>query len=197
MARPIHIEQADIVEAAKHTIQKRGLAATTLKNVATEAGVTQGMVYYHFKTKEELLLAVLRSFFSDFIELSVKSWTSVGDPGTKVASAFDASRDTYGKRDDLHKLLINVATFSLQHEEAGIEFGQLLQTAQLAIRICCADIYESWGPSCLPAPEPLSRIIFSLMIGMSIQCLFNKEIDVDEVYDTLKEMVLDLMLFYR
>ena len=193
MARPMHIEPTDIIEAAKQCIQQRGLANTTLKEVAAEAGVTQGTIYYHFKTKEELMLAVLKSSIYECIDLVEKAWVETGSPATKLASALDVSKESFGKRDDLHRLVYNMIVYGLQNVHAAIECGQLIHCCQQVIERCCLEIHEAIGPSRLPAPAPLSRIIYAFFLGLSMQSLFDPEVDIDEDYDSFTKMILDLM----
>ena len=56
MARPNVTSKETLIEAAKRRIAEHGLDKLTLKAVAEEAKVTQGTVYYHFRTKEQLVL---------------------------------------------------------------------------------------------------------------------------------------------
>lgn len=53
-----------LCEAAIHIATRDGILAMTLDNVAREAGVSKGGVMYHFKTKDELVQAMLRYFGS-------------------------------------------------------------------------------------------------------------------------------------
>jgi TetR/AcrR family transcriptional repressor of nem operon len=50
-----------LVEAASRVIHERGTASTTLAVVAAEAAVPLGNVYYYFKTKDDLVAAVVAS----------------------------------------------------------------------------------------------------------------------------------------
>jgi TetR/AcrR family transcriptional repressor of nem operon len=50
-----------LVDAASRVIHERGAAATTLAIVASEASVPLGNVYYYFKTKDDLVAAVVAS----------------------------------------------------------------------------------------------------------------------------------------
>lgn len=47
-----------LLESATRVITARGLAATTIQEIAQEAGMTPGTVYNHFNTREEILLAL-------------------------------------------------------------------------------------------------------------------------------------------
>lgn len=48
----------DILEAAKHVVQREGVTMLTYESVATEAGLTKGGLLYHFPSREALLLAL-------------------------------------------------------------------------------------------------------------------------------------------
>ncbi|MBK1697770.1 TetR family transcriptional regulator [Rhodovibrio salinarum] len=44
-----------ILDAAEDVMERDGIPATTLDQIAREAGVTRGAIYWHFKDKEDLL----------------------------------------------------------------------------------------------------------------------------------------------
>jgi len=52
----------EITEAALAAFAEKGYAATRVDDVAIRAGVSKGLLYLYFKTKEELFKAVVRSF---------------------------------------------------------------------------------------------------------------------------------------
>lgn len=49
-----------VVKVASQLFLLRGLANTSMDEVVKESGVSKSNIYYHFKSKEELLLAVLQ-----------------------------------------------------------------------------------------------------------------------------------------
>jgi AcrR family transcriptional regulator len=51
----------EIMEAALEEFAVKGYAETRLDDVANRAGISKGLVYVYFKTKEELFKAVIRS----------------------------------------------------------------------------------------------------------------------------------------
>jgi AcrR family transcriptional regulator len=51
----------EITEAAFQAFAEKGYAATRVDEVASRAGVSKGLLYLYFKTKEELFKAVIRS----------------------------------------------------------------------------------------------------------------------------------------
>src|SRR6476646_4690017 len=56
-----------ILVAAFHCIAEVGIAATTTRAVARRAGVNQGLIHYHFSSKDELLLGVLKGVLQNSI----------------------------------------------------------------------------------------------------------------------------------
>ncbi|WP_326728033.1 TetR/AcrR family transcriptional regulator [Streptomyces phaeochromogenes] len=52
--------RTQILEAAIRVTEKEGITSLTLESVAVEAGLTKGGLLYHFRTREELLLAIQR-----------------------------------------------------------------------------------------------------------------------------------------
>ena len=49
-----------IVNAMRDSVAKRGAAGSTFEHVASEAGVSRGLLHYYFGTKERLLVEVVR-----------------------------------------------------------------------------------------------------------------------------------------
>ncbi len=58
----------EITEAALAAFAEKGYAATRVDEVAKRAGVSKGLLYLYFKTKEDLFKAVIRSFVVPRIE---------------------------------------------------------------------------------------------------------------------------------
>jgi len=58
----------EITQAALAAFAENGYSATRVDEVAKRAGVSKGLLYLYFKTKEDLFKAVIRSFLSPRIE---------------------------------------------------------------------------------------------------------------------------------
>ncbi|HEX6051052.1 MAG TPA: TetR family transcriptional regulator [Gemmatimonadaceae bacterium] len=57
VAEPVRREQ--IIKAAYAVAAAKGLDALTVRDIARRAGISHGLVLFHFKTKEQLVLALL------------------------------------------------------------------------------------------------------------------------------------------
>lgn len=62
-----------IMEAAEQAFYERGVARTTLADIANLAGVTRGAIYWHFSNKADLLQAMLDSLHEPLEEMAQAS----------------------------------------------------------------------------------------------------------------------------
>ncbi|HET9843214.1 MAG TPA: TetR/AcrR family transcriptional regulator [Gammaproteobacteria bacterium] len=72
-----------LIEAAKVLIHQQGFNLTTLADIAQEADVPLGNVYYYFKTKEAIGIAVIEKRSSEWSE-RLASWSEHPDPLTRL-----------------------------------------------------------------------------------------------------------------
>lgn len=74
-----------LVEAAQRLFLMKGYEATTIAEVLRDAGVNAGSLYYFFKTKEELLLAVLDWYVAGLHPMVIDPvFTQVAEPLHRV-----------------------------------------------------------------------------------------------------------------
>lgn len=64
-------QAGQIAQAARALYEIKGVAKTTVKDIAAEAGVTRELVYYYFHGKKEITRAVLDDYIED---LSKAPW---------------------------------------------------------------------------------------------------------------------------
>jgi AcrR family transcriptional regulator len=63
MARPSSDLSARIVQAARARFLQEGVDGAALRQIARDAGTNIGMVYYYFKTKDDLFFAVVEDVY--------------------------------------------------------------------------------------------------------------------------------------
>ena len=66
-------QRREIIDAAKRVFASRGLNGASLREIAKEAGVTTGAIYYHFENKNDLLAQVMSEQVHYVEELSPTS----------------------------------------------------------------------------------------------------------------------------
>ncbi len=70
-----------ILAAVRSILAQKGYAGTTINLVATESGVSRGLLHYYFKNKEEMLATVIR----DNMQLAVELVTDLLEKSTSAS----------------------------------------------------------------------------------------------------------------
>jgi TetR/AcrR family transcriptional repressor of bet genes len=83
MARPPNTDQrrAQIVAALRRVMARTGYERATVAAIAKDAGLSTGLVHYHFANKQEILLALARQLAS---EVDARAGSGGGDPREAV-----------------------------------------------------------------------------------------------------------------
>ncbi|MGN0834448.1 MAG: TetR/AcrR family transcriptional regulator [Candidatus Spyradosoma sp.] len=59
--------EAQILSAAKKVFIAKGLEATSMSDIAGEAGISRPSLHYYFRTKENLFLAIFKDIIEEFM----------------------------------------------------------------------------------------------------------------------------------
>jgi AcrR family transcriptional regulator len=62
------VRKAEIIQTARRLFQTREYDKTTMQDVIDELGIAKGTIYYYFKSKEELLEAVIDQMGDEAVE---------------------------------------------------------------------------------------------------------------------------------
>lgn len=118
-----------IVEAADTLFYQRGFEKTSFADIADAVGLSRGNFYYHFRTKDDILAAVI-ALRSDRTQSMLASWTQ--DAATPVDRLRCFAEMLVRNRHDIQRYGCPVGTLcaelaKLDHPaqgDAGMLFGQ-------------------------------------------------------------------------
>ena len=94
-----------LLDTAEALFIQKGFDATSLKQVAENAGVTKGHLYYYYKTKQELFDAVLERYFRSYIKAFDFAIKGEKDVRARLHAAIDAYLDLIGANPDYPRLV--------------------------------------------------------------------------------------------
>lgn len=69
--------------------ERHGYEATTLRQVATEVGITIGSLYNHMSSKEELLVEILGGVLDDLLVAHERATAEISDPLERLRAALE------------------------------------------------------------------------------------------------------------
>jgi len=131
-----------IVTAARELFYERGYAETSLADILKKAEANSGSLYYFFKSKEELLLAVLDRYKEAlWTELLGPTWKGVSDPLERIWALLNGYRQflimteyTYGC--PIGNLALEVVN---RYPAARQKIYENFEGWRLAVRKCLED----------------------------------------------------------
>jgi len=108
-------KKALIMDVALHHFANHGYKATTINHIARHAGISKGLMYNYFRSKEELL--------SDIIDKSVK----------ELYEYFDMNKDGYLSDDEFEYFIRRMATVLNEKQNFWRLFFQVLMQNEVRI----------------------------------------------------------------
>ncbi|MFC0242655.1 TetR/AcrR family transcriptional regulator [Rhodopseudomonas telluris] len=90
MSKPPNSTRDRIVEAAGKLFHRDGIRAVSVDAVAAKAGLTKRTIYYHFRSKDDLIAAYLQTRDQPNVAIFQRWFTDAeGDTADKVRAIFD------------------------------------------------------------------------------------------------------------
>jgi AcrR family transcriptional regulator len=188
MAKPNVVSKEALIESAKACIVEQGIEKLTLKAVAEGANVTQGTVYYHFRTKEQLMMEIVKN-------VCQSSWQDVeSSPKSdkqKLADALEAARARCTPDSFYHRLFFSLLTYSFQNENTKEQLRTLLAFENESL---VSQLNSLWGASPVEgvSMETWGILLNALVDGLAIQALLSDSFPTEKVYRELELILQDL-----
>ncbi len=187
MAAPRKENVKDIImDATEHLLETHSLGDLSLASIASEAGISKGTLYYHYKTKEDILLDIT----DRYLEVQWNNWITWVEDKEKDTSlhrlikyAIEGNLKVTGPR--LH-LLYNACVGNEYVRESLIKRYEKFQR-DFAHRIA-----ERAGDE---NAEYLAWTALLISDGLIVQkALDNPDIDVDEYIKQTDEFIKKLSI---
>ena len=87
---PRETRRRQLIDATMKCIARRGMGSTTLGDVASEAGLSQGIVNLHFESKDNLLKETLRALANEYRDKFDKALSNSGpQPTDKILAIME------------------------------------------------------------------------------------------------------------
>jgi len=153
-----------IIEAATTVMARQGYTNTSMKDIATEAGVAQGLIHYYFKSKEDLLVAVVRRLNQQLLADVSQAMAEAGsDPLAQIAASLEKTRELGTDRPETTRLFLDLAVLSLNNEvlrqEVATNYSEITaRTREMIDRLCFQ----------MPTQPPIPRDDFAAVLLASI-----------------------------
>lgn len=170
-----------ILEAAFRVLSREGYENTSIKQIAEEAGVAQGLVHYYFKSRQRLVLEVLL-FVCAKAELDVQ-----GEAG--AVAAFEDTKQRIREDRGTNALLVQLIGIGLHDKEIGSGLLDFVQLQRGNVESIARQVFAERELDPTPA-RGIAGAVWGAVLGIIIQSLIEPEFNADEAIDALAAMSL-------
>ncbi len=166
-----------IVEAMRHSVAKRGAAASTFEHVAREAGVSRGLLHYYFATKEQLLVEAVRRDCELRLEILERQLAGAQTADDFIALMAQNLQETVSEDPDFVTLVFELFTLSRRNAEIAAEYTALMRRTRDQVAGMLASAQDEGVLRLNADPEAIAEILFSLGDGFALRMLAEPERD--------------------
>jgi AcrR family transcriptional regulator len=170
-----------ILQAAFTVLSRQGYENASIKEIAEEAGVAQGLVHYYFKSKQLLVLAVL-NFVCQKMELSVE-----GEAG--AAAAFEHAKEMLRDKRHINALYVQLIGVGVHDRVIGAGVRDFIRTDRQHAEDIARQVLAERELDPSPA-RGIAGAVWGAILGIMVQTLVDPEFNPDEAIDALAAMSL-------
>ena len=174
--RPTRVDTRDkLFEAAARMFEEQGIGGASIEAIAAAAGFTRGAFYSNFKSKDELIIAMLE----DHVEQSIRRNLDLLDRHKKLADFIDALKNMDRSRQDplgrsplLHMEMI---LFVARAEKRRPDLAKRLRARRKLITDIVETTLKNSGRNGALNPTWTGAIVLALEDGFRLHRLIDPE----------------------
>lgn len=181
-------KQKKIIAAAIESFSEKGYAATSTSEIAKKAGVAEGTIFRHYKTKKELLISIVAPLITKLIgPVIVNDFHKVLDQPFETAEDF--LRATIENRREVIKKLLPVIKIMIQEipfqPELKQQFLDQIAKKVFARILVVIKGYQDKGQLIEMPPASMARLAVTSIFGyLFSRYIFFPDSDWDDELET-------------
>lgn len=186
--------RARIVSAARKLLAEEGYDRVTMKQVAREAGVAQGLIHYYFSGKDEILVEVLVQTSEEYADEAGRLARSLPEGESLSEAALATVKERVFRQPEWHRLRYELFAMGLRKPGFLTGVAALLESGRSGISSTLDRVSgeqdHGRGTARDPEREALAAVLLACFDGLALQKLADPEgFDLDAAYEVLAKMV--------
>jgi AcrR family transcriptional regulator len=179
-----------IIDAATTVFAREGIAATSLNDVAAEAGLTKGAVYSNFTGRDDLVLTIMEEHIVERMDRATRVFAELADLGEATAEAGTRLLEGIDSDATWHRLLLEYWGLAMRNPTVHTGLAERRARLREAVTTAITKAAALHGVDLPLAPEHLAVVVLALSNGLAVE----RGVDPDAVPPTLFGDVLKLLV---
>lgn len=169
--------RARLIEAASFVFTEKGFTDASIRDIAARAQMTSGLVYYYFKTKDEILLAVQAAMQQKYQEkYQMPDDIAYTDALNEVKNRIRENPEWYQWRYELYAL-------SFRRDDMRAQVELLLEEGRQSLVTHLTNSLSGRDA------QALSSLLLACFDGFALQKIASDSFDIDQAYELLSEVI--------
>ena len=162
--------RARILQAARKVFAQHGYHGATIGEIAGEAGLSNGAVYYNFANKEDLFFALLDEWRTELIRDAGKAVGRLGSagPGHSFQDEMRQVVETLKRGREWRLLLFEFVTYAARNPEFRERFAAGRQEFKAALASVLTERIAAHRLQPVVPPEQLAILVTALVNGLAL-----------------------------
>lgn len=153
-----------IVTAAIKLFAKNGYLSVSVKDIAREAGISQGLMYNYFNSKEKLLTYIIDDLISGMSEM-MKSAYSAGTPAERLRLMIQLPFQSFRERKEFWEMIMRILSQQAVSVKVKKQLQQLFQSTVMEMEV----IFKALK---VPQPKLEAYKLGAILDGIGWGCMF-------------------------
>jgi AcrR family transcriptional regulator len=167
--------RAEIIAAAIRVLARDGLAETTTRKIAAEAGLNQATLRYYFGSKDDLLFAVLQDMMRVTREITFESSRMGKGVHETLSESIRAFWAHVEEMPELQIMQYELTLYSLRHPESAWIARQQYDGYSAVVETLLQHLFETAHQSCAIPVSELARFIIGGVDGLILQFISDRD----------------------
>jgi AcrR family transcriptional regulator len=178
-----------VLAAALEVFGDRGIARSTVNDVAAAAGMTKGAVYSSFASKDDLVLAMMEEHAMQRLSAALAGFAEADDPYAAISRVGTVLVDAIRSDAVWHRLLAEYFALTHHDPDTRLALRNRRRESREAVARALTRLSESLGvPLPLPAGQ-LAVVLFAVSNGLGIEAGIDSEAVPDELFGSVLALI--------
>jgi len=155
--------RAQILQAALVRFSEKGFHQTTMDDIVAQSGLSKGALYWHFKSKQELFIALVEWFILELGKEIAHAWTEEMSAADKIRTMALVSLESSEQLVPFVKVFLDFWAQTPEDEQLRQIFNSIIEKYQSELGEIIAEGIASGEFRAVKEPRKLSLALFGML----------------------------------
>ncbi len=117
------VRKPEILASLYEVLSREGLEGTTLSKVADQMGVNSGLLVHYFKTKEEMILAMVEFMLDKYAGIYISKLNEFSDPQDRLDNMMNTFFEPNWTKRGMDSVFWSCFTLSFRNKQRWAQFA--------------------------------------------------------------------------